>query len=169
MLITGIEIKEKISISYITKENSVETANRISTKELARPEFYRAWAHVGKALYRLLYGITTDECLAQDLVLDRVEIKYTAPPRQVDTFNFYGYMDVNGIPIQIKIKGLTPIGRHYELMRTIQRMAEEAGKYIQGIRAQQSLWEQEPVGNFQSVEQIPETPALPPSMPGQSL
>ena len=124
---------------------------------------------MGKALYRLLYGITTDDCPAQDLVLKRVEIKYTASPRRVDTFNFYGYMDVNGIPVQIKIKGLTTIDRHWDLMRTIQNMAEEAGKYIQGIRAQQSLWEQEPIGNFQNVEQLPETPALPPAMPGQSL
>lgn len=59
-------------------------------------------------------------------------------------------------------------GNDEALTRAVYNMATEAGKYVQGIREQQSLWE--PIGNFQDVETVPaNTQSLPQPMPGQTL
>lgn len=166
MLITKIEPKDGIKIGYITNENAMEAVQELSSKEWARPEFHDAWKAVENAVQQYFWQDNEDNEI--DLLLERIEINYTKPPRVVHLFNFSGYMTINRVIFNYKLKGVLP-GNDESLTRAVYHMAAEAGKYIIGIRAQQSLWEQEPIGNFQNVEQIPETPALPPSMPGQSL
>ena len=166
MLITKIETKDDIKIGYITHENELETKQNLASKEWARPEFNDTWKTVENAVQRYFWQESEDNEI--ELLLERIEIGYTKPPRIVQLFNFYGYMTINRVTFHCKLKGVLP-GNDESLTRAVYHMAAEAGKYVKGIRAQQSLWEQESIGNFQNVEQIPETPALPPSMPGQTL
>lgn len=165
MLITKIETKEAINIGYITHENEIESTHILSSKEWARPEFHDAWKAVEKAVQRYFWQDTEDNEI--DLLLEKIEIVYTKPPRIVQLFNFSGYLTINRVTVNCKLKGVLP-GNDEALTRAVYNMATEAGKYVQGIRAQQSLWE--PVGNFQDVETVPaNTQSLPQPIPGQSL
>lgn len=163
MLITKIETKDNIKIGYITHENELETVQNLSSKEWARPEFHDTWKAVENAVQR--YFWQENEYNEIDLSLERIEISYTKPPRIVQLFNFSGYMTINRVTFSCKLKGVLP-GNDEVLTRAVYNMAAEAGKYVVGIRAQQSLWE--PVGNYQDIGDVPaNTGALPQPMPGQ--
>lgn len=165
MLITKIETKDNIKIGYITHENELEAVQNLSSKEWARPEFHNAWKAVENAALR--YFWQENEYNEIDLLLERIEISYTKPPRIVQLFNFSGYMTINRVTFNCKLKGVLP-GNDEALTRAVYNMATEAKKYIKGIRAQQSLWE--PIGNYQDMEDIPtNTESLPQPMSGQSL
>lgn len=166
MLITKIETKDDIKIGYITHENELETKQNLASKEWARTEFHDAWKAVENEVQQYFWQESEDNEI--ELLLERIEIGYTKPPRIVQLFNFSGYLTINRVMFHCKLKGVLPMNKE-SLTRAVYSLATEAGKYVKGIRAQQSLWEQEPVGNFQNIEQLPETPALPPAMPGQSL
>lgn len=127
--------------------------------------FHDAWKAVENAVQRYLWQDTEDNEI--DLLLEKIEIGYTKTPRIVQLFNFYGYMTINRVTFHCKLKGVLP-GNDESLTRAVYHMAAEAGKYVKGIRAQQSLWE--PIGNFQDVETVPaNTQSLPQPMPGQTL
>ena len=165
MLITKIETKDDIKIGYITHENELETKQNLASKEWARPEFHDAWKAVENEVQQYFWQESEDNEI--ELLLERIEIGYTKPPRIVQLFNFSGYLTINRVMFHCKLKGVLP-GNDETLTRAVYNMATEAGKYVQGIRAQQSLWE--PVGNFQDVETVPaNTQSLPQPIPGQSL
>lgn len=165
MLITKIETKDDIKIGYITHENELETKQNLASKEWARPEFNDTWKTVENAVQRYFWQESEDNEI--ELLLERIEIGYTKPPRIVQLFNFYGYMTINRVTFHCKLKGVLPVNDEAPT-RAVYNMATEAGKYVKGIRAQQRLWE--PVGNFQDVETVPaNTQSLPQPMPGQSL
>ena len=165
MLITKIETKDDIKIGYITHENELETKQNLASKEWARPEFHDAWKAVENEVQQYFWQESEDNEI--ELLLERIEIGYTKPPRIVQLFNFYGYITINRVMFHCKLKGVLPMNKE-TLTSAVYSLATEAGKYVQGIRAQQSLWE--PVGNFQDVETVPaNTQSLPQPMPGQSL
>lgn len=165
MLITKIETKDDIKIGYITHKNELETKQNLASKEWARPEFNDTWKTVENAVQRYFWQESEDNEI--ELLLERIEIGYTKPPRIVQLFNFSGYLTINRVTFNCKLKGVLP-GNDEALTRAVYNMATEAGKYVQGIRAQQSLWE--PIGNFQDVETVPaNTQSLPQPMPGQTL
>lgn len=165
MLITKIETKDDIKIGYITHENELETVHNLSSKEWARPEFHDAWKATENAVQRYFWQESEDNEI--NLILESIEIGYTKIPRIVQLFNFTGYMTINRVMFNCKLKGVLP-GNDKILTRAVYNMATEAGKYVKGIRAQQSLWE--PIGNFKDVETVPaNTQSLPQPMPGQTL
>ena len=164
MMIRTIEKKDYIRVGYITNELHIPEDKRMKCMEQERPEFYDTWDRVETALHNYVWN--PDETTLE-LSIERMEIVHLA--REVERFNFIGHLSLNGKSVEYKMKGVR-IGEDPRLTRAMYVMTMEAEKYVQGVRAQQNLWDTEPVGTFHDMGEYdapPQVSTLPPSLPGK--
>lgn len=150
MIITEISTARGYHVSYISKVNDVPQQNTIKSLEWPRQEFFNAWNKLENEFFEYLGDETEQFNINENRVvgIDKITVKYKS--EKALSFTISGDIQIFSKRLTYK-SGDIFTSQNDKLTEAVKNVCIEAEKYAKGQRAQGVLFEEEPEGNFENI------------------